>query len=157
MKNEIIVFMIVLIVFLYFLSTQEPPEPKDIVSEKEVLNYSSLLFNYKVIRYPTSVEITKPEENINVGLVTDPWNLNFGSIPGNGSSVKRYIAITNLEKKYSTIKLKVYGNISSLISFNKNDFTLNESTAVEVILNSTNANFGNYTGEIDIIIKVPKY
>jgi len=157
MKNEIVTFIIVLIIFLYFLELQEPLEPKEIVNEKTILNYSSLFFNYKIIRYPTRVEVIKPEENINVGVVTDPWNLNFGYIPGNGSSVKRYIGILNEDKKYSTVKLKAYGNISSLINFSKNDFVLNESAAVEVILNTTFAEIGNYTGEIDIIIKVPKY
>jgi len=160
MKNKIIIiFVIAFFIFLLIL-LREPSESQDIVKDKLVLNYSNLLFNYKIIRYPSSVEITPSSEgNMNVEIVTDPWNLNFGGVPGNGSSIKRYIGITNLKEKYNKIKIKPYGNISLLVNFSKNDFTLkeNESAVVEVGLYTDTAKSGNYSGEIDVIIKVPKY
>lgn len=160
LKKEIIIFAIILIFFLFFIATQEPSEPKEFVTDKTILNYSNLFFNYKIIRYPTSVEIVSPlKENVTIGFVTDPWNLNFGIVPGNGSYVKRFIGITNLKEKYNKIKLKTYGNIAPLVNFSKNDFVLNEneSVAIEVNLYTDTAEFGNYSGEIDVIVKVSKY
>ena len=159
MKKEIIIFAIIAIAIFLFLVTRGPSDPKELVKEKNITDYSNAFFYYKVIRYPTNVEIIQPQENVNLGIVTDPWNLNFGSLPGNGSYVKRYVSVTNVNEKYNRITLKSYGNISTLLNFSKNDFTINEneSTAVEVTMNTKSAEIGNYSGEIDAIIKVPKY
>jgi hypothetical protein len=160
MKNRVVIALVlVAIVILLFILTRDPSEPKDLIRNTTALNYSNIFFNYKVIRYPTDVEITPPESNMNVGVVTDPWNLDFGNLPGNGSYVKRYIGISNLKESYNRITIKPYGNITSLLNFSKNDFTLkeNESVAVEVDMYTDSAKFGNYSGEIDVIIKVPKY
>jgi len=160
MKKEIIIFTILVVIFLLFILPKELDEPKEFTKEKIASDYSNLLFNYKVIRYPTGAEIVNTAtENIDVGVVTDPWNLKFGTIPGNNSYVKRYVGVTNLKEKYNKVKLKVYGNITPLVNFSKNDFVLdeNESTVVEVNFHTDSAEFGNYTGEIDLVIKVPKY
>lgn len=160
LKKEFVVFVIVLILVIFLLiATMEPPEPKEFVNDRTVSNYSNIFFNYKLIKYPTSVEIASVgTENVNIGFVIDPWNLKFGVAPANGSSIKRYINIRNLEEDYNKIKLKVYGNISPLVNFSKNDFTLNknESVAIEVTLYTDSAESGNYSGEIDVIIKTPK-
>jgi hypothetical protein len=161
LKKEIVIAVIIIVLVMFlFISTIEPPEPKDFVNDKTILNYTNIFFNYKIIRYPTSAEIVPTSGgNVNIGMVTDPWNLKFGSLPGNKSFIKRYIGVTNLNEKYNKINLKVYGNITPLVNFSKNSFVLNEneSTVVEVNLYSDSANLGNYSGEIDIIIKVPKY
>lgn len=159
LKKEIIIFVAFLILFL-FISTRDPEEPKEFVNDKVVSNYSNLFFNYKIIRYPTNVSIVSfTTENIDVGIVTDPWNLNFGIIPGNGSYIKRYMNLNNFREKYNRIYIKAYGNITPLIKFSKNFFSLkeNESTVIEVGLYTDSADLGNYTGEIDVIIKIPKY
>lgn len=160
LKKDSIIFIIIVIIFLLFILTIEPPKPKEFVNDKAVLNYSNALFDYKIMRYPTSIEIGSPEDgNVNLGFVTDPWNLKFGVIPGNGSYVRRYVNIKNSKEKYSLINLEAYGNISSMINFSKNNFVLNEneSAAVEIDLYTNSSEPGNYSGEIDIIIKVPKY
>jgi hypothetical protein len=155
---EIIAFVIILFIYLFIIAIQEPAEPTEFVTNKTILNYSNLFFTYKIIKYPTNVEIVSPlKGNVTLGFVTDPWNLNFGIVPGNGSYVKRFISVTNLKEKYNKIKLKTYGNITLLVNFSKNDFVLNESAAIEVNLYTDTAEFGNYSGEIDVIIKVPKY
>ena len=159
LKKEITIAIVILIIFL-FIATLDPSGPTELANEKTIANYSNLFFDYKIIRYPTNAEIVPAtEENINLGIVTDPWNIKFGIIPGNGSSVKRYINIKNINGNYSKIKLKVYGNITPLVNFSKNDFILNgnESVAVEVNLYTESAEFGNYSGEIDVTIKAPKY
>lgn len=161
LKKEVVVIIIAaILVTLLFVVTIEPPAPKDFVSDRFILNYSNAFFNYKVIRYPTDVSIVpSQEENFEIGFVTDPWNLRFGIAPGNGSYIKRYINIKNLNEGYNKISLKTYGNITPLVNFSKNNFVLeeNESTVVEVGLYTESAEVGNYTGEIDVVIKRPKY
>jgi hypothetical protein len=159
MKNEIIIFIIILIAFL-FVANLDPPGPNEFVNEKNISNYSNFLFDYKIIKYPTSAEIVPyTGENIDLGIVTDPWNIKFGTIPGNGSYEKRYVSIKNSKEISSRIKLKAYGNISPLVNFSRNDFILNEneSSVIEVTLYTESAEFGNYSGEIDVILKTPKY
>ncbi|MFH1228917.1 MAG: hypothetical protein V1678_00645 [Candidatus Aenigmatarchaeota archaeon] len=159
MKNAAITIAIIVVVFL-LIASMGPFEPKEFVNEKEVLNTSSILFNYKIIRYPTSGEIISFNgDNIGLGVVTDPWNIKFGSVLGNGSTIKRYISIKNSQEKYSRISLKAYGNITSLVKFSKNNFVLteNESSAVEIVFDTGNSSYGNYTGEIDVVFKTPKY
>ena len=159
LRKEITIAIVILIIFL-FIATIDPSEPTELANEKTITNYSNLFFDYKIIRYPTSAEIVPvTEENINLGVVTDPWNIKFGVIPGNGSSVRRYINIKNTNGNFSKIKLKTYGNITPLVNFSKNDFILNgnESAVIEVNLYSESADVGNYSGEIDVIVKAPKY
>jgi hypothetical protein len=159
LKNAAVAIAIIVLIFLVIVSIG-PFEPKEFVSEKEVLNTSSVLFDYKIIRYPTSGEIISFNgDNIRMGIVTDPWNIKFGSVLGNGSTIKRYISIKNSQGKYSRISLKAYGNITPLVVFSKNNFVLtqNESSVVEILFDTGNSSFGNYTGEIDVVFKTPKY
>lgn len=143
-----------------FVATLEPAQPKELVSEQTISNYSNLLFDYKIMSYPTGAEIVPyTGDNIDIGIVSDPWNIKFGIIPGNGSYGKRYISIKNSKGVPSRIELRAYGNISPLINFSANDFVLNQnqSSAIEVSLYTDSAGFGNYSGEIDVISKTPKY
>jgi hypothetical protein len=137
-----------------------PFQPKEFVTDMQVINSSSLIFGYKIVRYPTSAEVLSYDGgNLSMGFVTDPWNIKFGSVLGNGTTVKRYISIKNNLEKYSRFSLKAYGNITPMVSFSKNDFVLmqNESAAIEVVFDTGNYSYGNYIGEIDVISKTPKY
>jgi len=158
LKKEIVI-VAVIVILAFFALAREPEEPKDIVNDKVILNYTNVFFDYRIERYPTSVEITSPSGNVTLGFVTDPWNLKFGIVPGNGSYIRRYINIKNSNEKYDKIKLKVFGNISPLVNFSRNEFVLNEneSAVIEVRLKTDSAEYGNYSGEIDLIVKVPKY
>ena len=157
-KEMIILTIIVLIIVSLFVfsNSQEPPEPTEFVKNKTVVTYSNLFFNYEILKYPSNVEITSLKninESIVLGLVTDPWNINFGIIPGNGTFVKRNIELTNKEEKDIKIILRSYGNISPLVVFSKNDFILKpkEKASIDIFLYSKNAEPGNYSGEIDVI------
>lgn len=160
-KIFLIASVVVIICSFIFTNLQEPPEPKEFVKNKTFANYSTLFFNYEITRYPSSVEIKsiKLNETTIIGFVTDPWNINFGIIPGNGTFVKRNIELTNLKDKDSKIILKTYGNITPLVSFSKNNFILHtkEKVSIDVFLFSNKTEIGNYSGEIDIIIQKPIY
>lgn len=154
MRRELIIIAAVLIIFL-ILASADPLVPGEI-GNSNLSNYSNLLFSYQIMRYSTDVQIVPYSDNINVGVVSDPWNLRFGIIPGNGSYEKRYINISSLGAT-SRITMKTYGNISDLVSFSSNNFILNpgKSISIEVLLNTSSATFGVYTGEIDVISKTP--
>lgn len=94
-----------------------------------------------------------------IGVVVDPWNLNFGIIPVGKNFGTRFIDLENPTDKDVKINFKVYGNISPFVNFTKNDFILHkkEKITIEVKFYAEQAKIGNYSGEIDVIIQKPKY
>lgn len=158
MKNEIIALIILLVAFL-FVATLGPPDPKEFASNQSASNYSNLMFNYEIIRYPTGAEIVSSNDNVSLGFVTDPWNIKFGIVPGNGSYEQRFVSIKNNKAIASRIIMKTYGNITPFVNFSSSDFLLDsgQSSAIEISLYTGSAPFGNYSGEIDVISKTPKY
>lgn len=163
-KEEKILFIIFLfiVIFLFFYENfQEPPAPTNFVKNKTVSNYSTMFFNYDILRYPSDVEIIPIEQmngTILLGFATDPWNINFGITPGNGSFVTRNIELANKDKD-SKIILKAYGNISPLVAFSKNNFILKpyERVSVDITLFSNSTKVGKYSGEIDVIAEKAIY
>jgi hypothetical protein len=158
------ILLAVLIVAAAFilLNLGQPPEPRDLVKNKTMDSFSTMLFEYEIFRYPSNVEIKqmdRPEDNITLGFVTDPWNINFGVIPGNGTVVQRNIVLSNKKDKDSRISLVSYGNVSKMVRFSENDFVLRngENASIDIFLNSSRAEYGNYTGEIDVIVKKAIY
>jgi hypothetical protein len=139
------------------------PVPKEFTTEMEFKTYSSLLYNYEVTRYPSGIEVTDVEpgqERLGIGVVVDTWNLKFGSIPVGGSS-SRYIELVNLGQRDAKVLFRAYGNISSYVGFSENNFILHpqDNVTVKIIFRPGDnpGTVGNYTGEIDKIVKMPKY
>jgi len=134
--------------------------PREFVKNQTFEIYENPFFIFEKARYPSNVEIVeKGEEGMLLGFVTDPWNLNFGIIPLGGYGT-RSITLFNSESSKVKVKLKAYGEIKDLVRFEKNDFILkpNEKVNVNIFLNTTNSTrIGNYTGEIDVIIKKPRF
>lgn len=162
MRIGIVLVVIIAVVAFLFIFSKEPPAPEIFVENRTVENYSTFFYKYEILRYPTNVEIMPIEnvnENVVLGFVTDPWNINFGIIPGNGSYATRTIEISNKEEVVNEITLKVYGNISPLVVFSKNEFALNpgEKSSIEIFLYTKDSQPGNYSGEIDILSKKPIY
>lgn len=160
--KTILILLIFAVVIVLILNLSGPSGPAEFVKNRTVETYSNLLFNYEIIRYPSSAEIT-PAGSLNgsiiLGFVTDSWNINFGSVPANGSYVTRSIKLSNIQDKDASVMLRSYGNVSSLIDFGNNDFFLKpaENVSVDIFMNSKNFPVGNYSGEIDVIIKKPIY
>jgi hypothetical protein len=161
MNKEVVLFVIVVAAIIFYVGyAQGPEEPTSFVDNKTVSNYSTLLFDYEIVRYPSNAEIKQIDsEGIVLGFVTDPWNINFGVNPGNGSYSTRTIKVANKEDKDIKMMLRPYGNISDKIVFDKNDFVLkpNESASINIIFQSRNYEPGNYSGEIDLIAKKAIY
>lgn len=109
--------------------------------------------------YDTKVSIIE-QQNISelfLGMTAD--NLEFGVMP-QGSVSSRFLNMTNDDEMDYKILFIVTGNITPMVKFNKNDFVLHkdENTTITVFLDSSFAsNPGNYTGEISIVSKKPRF
>lgn len=153
-------FIIVLFASLIF-AFLPPSAPEEFVKNSTVVYDENLLFSYEISRYPTSVEISSTQgENITLGFSLEPWNLNFGIVPTGGNLGKRFITLQNTAEEPAKVRLIAYGNISQMVDFSDNDFLLlkNAPKPLEIILETKkDTPLGNYSGEIDIIVKRAKY
>ena len=162
MKIIAIFVLVLVIVAFLFIFSKEPPTPEGFVTNRSVENYSTFFYNYEIVRYPSSVEIMSVEnitETVILGFNTEPWNINFGIIPGNGSYATRTIRVSNKEDSDTEIILRTYGNISPLVVFNSNNFILKpgENSSIDISLYTKDSDPGNYSGEIDVLSKKPIY
>jgi hypothetical protein len=159
-KKIIFILFLVIITLIVVFGWSYFSTPKQFVSNQTVVKNSDLFFSYEITKYPSNVEIIPAQyekQKLKIGIVTDKWNLNFGIIPVSGRET-RHLDISNHEKNDFRVNLNVYGNIKQMISFSKNDFILppNKSISINIFLNTTEKTIpGNYTGEIDVIIKKP--
>jgi len=124
---------------------------KNMTTEKNV----GLFFVYETVKYPSNVEIIKLENksNITLGITGEPWNLNFGVIPV-GIESRRFINLANKNEEIFRVEIYLYGNISPMVSFDRNNFILRKGDEVKVtaLLNSTlSGGTGKFMGEIDIV------
>lgn len=167
MKKKGVAIIALAVVFLFFLSSYTASltftfkTPVNSVANRTIETYSDAFFDYELIRYPSRAEIADPRkfsEEFSIGFNLDPWNLDFGLIPGNGSFSKRFINLTN-NGNDAKVVLATYGNISDMISFSSNNFMLKKSakSSVDVSFNTGRFLEGSFGGEIDVIIQKPKY
>jgi hypothetical protein len=160
---KLLIFAIAAAVLAFALASLTVPyikEPQQITSEKAQETYSDFFYDYEVTRYPSSADIISVEnfrENLTIGISVDNWNLDFGEIPANGSYGKRFLNLTNRDED-AKIHLIVYGEISPMVKFNRNNFVLlkDQKVTVEVYFNTSTYPAGIYNGEIDIVVQKPK-
>lgn len=145
-KNTAILFSVI-VIFIFVLTISSSEES---------------LFDFDILRYSSSAEVAAPvaaNETLTIGFDIDTTNLNFGVIPGNGSFSKRFINMTNEIDKFVKISLEARGKIAPYVNFSMNDFFLkgNERAVIIAYFYTTGAEAGNYSGEIVVTIKKPKY
>ena len=149
----IVVLFIISSIFIY--PTYNPNFNKQIAKNQTVTSYRGLLFNLIVFRYPLKANITELNESkLLIGISTDPFDLNFGTIP-KGLIVRKYLKISNNDEIPGIGRIYIKGNISKLVSFSSTSLKINafETKEIEVKLNATDIGF--YNGEIDLVIKKP--
>ncbi len=136
------------------------PHPNEFVTNITFEKYSNILYEYEIMKYPSKVEVTQVGANkrLGIGFVVDTWNLNFGSVPAGGSST-RFMDLSNIGEREAKIIFRAYGNITPFVGFSKNNFILypKDNITIKITFSSQSDTKGNYTGEIDRIIKMPKY
>ena len=136
-----------------------PSPPHEILTAQAFAASDDAFFSYEITRYPASVEVLPVTPNNPViGFTVDTWNLGFGSMPANGSKIRRTIKVANPYNTPVKIKLAAYGAIAPLVNFPKNYFMLAgfANTTVDIFANSGNVT-GNFTGEIDVIAARAKH
>lgn len=151
----------VVVLFNYMLNYT--PAPKEFPANITFETYSNFFYNFEVMRCHSEAEVThvEPEqERIGIGVVTDPWNLKFGSMPlGSGSS--RYVELANLGERDAKIIFRSYGNISRYVGFSENNFIMHpkDNVTIKVTFHPSveSGAIGNFSGEIDRIVQIPKY
>lgn len=157
MKDVHIVVIIIIIVAGFFILSGRPA-PTEYTETRATETHSDIFFNYEIIRYPASVEITGLSEEVpTIGFNIDPDKLAFGMLLGEDGTSKRQINLTNRYDRPARVTIEVYGNIKPLLVFSKNHFILDEKTSLEVIADTTDQAPGNYSGEVDVIIQRSKY
>lgn len=158
----IITLALVSLVLFFVSSTRYKPEPMEFVKYMEYYNHSDLFYNYEVTRYPSNVSISPAgldDDRLSLGVVVDPWNLNFGIVPFGNNTGARVIELTNMRDKPTRIYIEVYGNLTPHVEFTKNNFILNpkENIEIDAVFEAGGAAIGDYSGEIDVIAQKPKY
>ena len=153
LRKKYLSIVLIFCLVLFFLGVQRPA-----LTGKSI--DSNLLFNYEMVKYPSSAEIVPaiPGKNITIGVDISPDNLNFGKIPGNGSVSTRFINVTNLNAD-AKLYLEAVGSIKPYVSFDRNYFDLKSDEKVDITLyfNTTGAAIGNYSGYIYLVVERPKY
>jgi len=151
-------FLIIILIFLFFVLiklTFNTNFITNFLTEKT----DKLFYVFELEKkYETKVSIIDQNtSDIFLGITAD--NLEFGIIPLSAVS-KRFINLTNDDEINYIILLKSTGNISPMVKFDNNNFILHkgENTTITVLLDSSFAsNPGNYTGEVSIISKRPRF
>ncbi len=157
----LVITLSIVILFLLDFTLNYIPHPKGFVENMTFETYSNILYDYEIVKYPSGAEVHPVEadqERIGVGVITDDWNLKFGSMPIGGTS-SRYIDLVNLGEKKVKVVFRSYGNITPFVDFSKNNFVLDpkDNATIKVSFNSRSGGSGNYTGDIYRIVKIPKY
>lgn len=165
MKNKSNLFLVLLCIAiaLIFALIDYYSTPRTFLPNKTIVKYSGILFSYEVTRYPVLAEITflnLNESQITLGLGNEPGRLNFGIIPTGGHYATRHLAIVNSESNKVHVVFKVYGEIKPMVKISDENFVLSsgESKTVDISVKTSPETIpGNYTGEIDIIVKKPNF
>ncbi len=120
--------------------------------DEQGLVYTGLLVSERVVEYPIMVEIVPPDNN-SMGIVLHYDELDFG-ILSRGMTARKNIT---MEGPGSPVKVRVWseGNISSMVSFSKHDFTLEGPDSLEVVVNASEA--GSYGGTVYISSRSTNY
>lgn len=154
----ILIFLCLFLFFTLIFFYEKSLVPQDEIRNKTVFIKENIIYKYEITRYPARVETANlllPNSSKIIGISNDPWFFDFGLIPiGPGNYAQKTVNLANKGNSSVRVILKAFGNISNMVLFEKNNFNLIGNDTVNVILNVTeDIPQGNYTGEIDIIIR----
>ncbi len=133
---------------------------KPIVKPLGITNFTAKvlrfpLCTYYISRYPAYVQLVNTT-NLTIGIAIEPYVFNFGKLPiSKVFSSRKFIEVSNNLTKAVKVEILAFGTISRYLYFKPSSFILGpfSKKSVEVILNTSQAIPGNYSGEIVIISK----
>lgn len=149
------------LLFLIFSGQQGPgTEPGTAVGKTTI---SSDAFNvYETTSYRSSAKVIEQvvvEKAVSIGISSGTGSIDFGEIPAGSNYARREISLANLEAAPASIYLSAEGDISPHVSFERNGFVLGggANATVGVFFSAQSAEVGDYSGEMTVQIKRPKY
>lgn len=157
----IILVMILIVIGAVLLDTTPLPagEAKKIVAEHS----ENIFFEKNIIRIPAQGAIIPPRVENNNGTITagvsvDSDRLNFGRIQSNLSGITRLMNITYPFRTGSVkICVMVQGDIKQFLETPDREFIMSSGEKKEVQIRFSGSAIGNFTGEVDVLAKKPKY
>ncbi len=152
-------FLIIVLILLIF-AFLELTSDTGLFTNSPIKGTEKLFYIFELERdYGTKVSIIESQNTSDIFLGMTADNLEFGIVP-TGSISKRFINVANDDEIDYKILLIVTGNISPMVKFDKNDFVLQkgENAKVTISLDSSLASeYGNYTGKVSVISKIPRF
>ena len=145
MKTKLIVSAVILILVFIFLHRTYGRGPDG------SLVMTGFFVSEKTMEYPVSVRVT--EQAGNIGLALEEHELDYGIVP-QGSLVTKYISINNRGGP-AKIRMAVIGNISGFVSFDRNNFILEGSQNISIILDAQEP--GNFSGVLKVSAAKPRH
>lgn len=136
----------------------ETPEPGEYVQKITREHTEDFFFEKDIVRHPARGNITYlrvENQTVKVAVSADSHELNFGAILEN-MTVRKFL---NLRNKDVNVKICVisYGSIKHFINTGNNNFIMKTNESAEIMIEFGGDKIGSYTGEVDVIIKKPKY
>ena len=151
---------LILVLILLFFALFELTFTTGFIANLLIKRMENLVYVFELRNnYKTQVSILEQQNISDIFLGVTVDNLEFGEIPVN-SVIRRFLNLDNKDEIDYKVLLIVSGNISPMISFDKNDFILpkENNMTVTVILDSSIApKPGNYTGEVSVLSKKPRF
>lgn len=140
------------------LYADQTPAPQTYASAIVRENRQGIFFDTIVDRFPAKAVVSLPRvenQTLNMGLSTDTDKLDFGVVSQN-QTVRKFL---NFGSQYPVLKACVvsYGGISQFITVDRQSFSIAEGETGESMLEFSSPDVGNFTGEVDMITKRPKF
>jgi hypothetical protein len=156
----IILVMIVIVIGAVLSDSTPLPvgEAKKIVAERS----ENMLFEKNIVRIPAVGTIIPPAVDnngtITAGVSVDSDRLNFGRIQSNLSGITRLMNIT-YPFRTGSVKICVIaqGGIQPFLETPDREFVMSSGEKKEVQVRFSGGAIGNFTGEVDVLAKKPKY
>ncbi len=134
-------------------------KPKNALVEKTETTLSESIFYItakKRIFAEVIVYNTTDTKERYLGFTTDPW-MNFGRMPYEAKAT-REININNNNNKTTRYIIKAYGaGIQDNIKITPNRFILDPEENISISIQYIGNEIGNFEGEVDVILQIPKY
>ena len=144
-----LVFSLVLFLFLFRFRISPAQNLTQVKFEKK----SDLFYEYEIFRYPVRAKVLKGV--FNVGVSVDTNILDFGELPL-GSKGKKTIWLNNSEEKEVKVEIIIFGEIKPFLKVEEESFVLTANEKKPIIVEFNALKEGNFTGELDILIKKPR-
>jgi len=164
-KNKLIIFILIVLLtifsIIFYVNSNPMLKQAEKIENMTFEKKENLFFTHEIIRYYSRTEIKKFEPNRTIeklGINVDDWYIDFGRMP-QGYFGHKTINLTNSKTEPYRIRVYALGNISELIYFGKNDFFIKSGENIQLHVDmktDMDTKPGNYTGEIDVVISIPK-